>query len=146
MLALGCGTGVEVRALRRRVGPPVALVGNRPQQCARRARSSANGETRGLSENVEYVTGDAHDLPYSDGEFDVVTLHTLISHVEDPGRVLAEACRVLRPGGTVAVFDGDYASLTFAHPTPSLLSPSRRSSSRSWSPTPALCETCRGSS
>ncbi len=72
----------------------------------------------GLSENVEFLTGDAHDLPYSDAEFDVVTLHTLISHVEHPGMVLAEARRVLRPGGTTAIFDGDYASLTFAHPDP----------------------------
>jgi SAM-dependent methyltransferase len=48
----------------------------------------------------------------------VVTLHTVISHVDDPGKVLAEVRRVLRPGGTTAIFDGDYASLTFAHPDP----------------------------
>ena len=50
----------------------------------------------------------------------MVILHTLISHVDDPGRVLSEARRVLRPGGTIAIFDGDYASLTFAHPDPEL--------------------------
>ena len=55
-------------------------------------------------------------MPYDDGEFDIVVLHTLISHVDDPLQVLREARRVVRPGGTVAVFDGDYASLTFAHP------------------------------
>ena len=55
-------------------------------------------------------------MPFDDGEFDIVTLHTLISHVDDPLRVLREARRVVRPGGTVAVFDGDYASLTFAYP------------------------------
>ena len=46
----------------------------------------------------------------------IVTMHTLISHVDDPTQVLREAHRVVRPGGTVAVFDGDYASLTFAYP------------------------------
>ena len=39
--------------------------------------------------------------------------HTLVSHVRDPLAVLAQAARVVRPGGAVAVFDGDYASLTF---------------------------------
>ena len=39
--------------------------------------------------------------------------HTLVSHVRDPLAVLAQAARVTRPGGSVAIFDGDYASLTF---------------------------------
>ena len=117
VLALGCGTGVEVRALRRTVDAQVVLVGiDHSSALVERARRETADE--GLSENVEYLIGDAHNLPYSDGEFDVVTLHTLISHVDDPGRVLAEARRVLRPGGTIAIFDGDYASLTFAHPDP----------------------------
>ena len=117
LLALGCGTGVEVRALRRRVAPEVALVGiDHSEALVERARRETEHE--GLSHNVEYRTGDAHDLPYSEAEFDVVTMHTLISHVADPGRVLAEGRRVLRPGGIMAIFDGDYASLTFAHPDP----------------------------
>lgn len=117
VLALGCGTGVEVRALRRRVAPEVSLVGiDHSEALVERARQETLDER--VSDNVEYRTGDAHDLPYSEAEFDVVTMHTLISHVEDPGKVLAEGRRVLRPGGTMAIFDGDYASLTFAHPNP----------------------------
>ena len=108
---------MEVRALRRKAGAAVAIVGiDHSRDLIERAREETAGE--GLSGNVEYLTGDVHGLPYSGPEFDVVTLHTLISHVEDPARVLAEARRVLRPGGTMAVFDGDYASLTFAHPDP----------------------------
>ena len=119
LLALGCGTGVEVRALKRTVDPAVSVVGiDHSAALVERARQETAHE--GLSENVEYRTGDAHDLPWSEAEFDVVILHTLISHVDDPGRVLSEARRVLRPGGTIAIFDGDYASLTFAHPDPEL--------------------------
>jgi len=117
VLALGCGTGVEIRALRRRVAPEVVLVGiDHSTLLVERARQETADE--GLSDNVEFRTGDVHELPYSEAEFDVVTMHTLISHVEDPGRVLAEGRRVLRPGGITAIFDGDYASLTFAHPDP----------------------------
>jgi ubiquinone/menaquinone biosynthesis C-methylase UbiE len=51
-----------------------------------------------------------------DGAFDAVIAHTLISHVDDPRAVLAEARRVVKPGGMVGIFDGDYASLTFGQP------------------------------
>jgi SAM-dependent methyltransferase len=115
ILALGCGTGVEVRALRRLTGPDTAIVGvdQSPALIDVARRVTAD---EGLSDNVTYEVGDAHHTPYDDGEFDVVTLHTLISHVDEPPHVLREARRLVRPGGTVAVFDGDYASLTFAHP------------------------------
>jgi SAM-dependent methyltransferase len=115
ILALGCGTGVEVRALKRLITPDIAVVGiDHSPALIDAARRLTVAE--GLSDNVTYGTGDAHHLQYADGEFDVVTLHTLISHVEDPLQVLREARRVVRPGGTIAVFDGDYASLTFAYP------------------------------
>ena len=52
--------------------------------------------------------------------FDAVVAHTLISHVRDPLAVLAQAARVVRPGGAVAIFDGDYASLTFGSSDPRL--------------------------
>jgi SAM-dependent methyltransferase len=60
------------------------------------------------------MVGDAHSLDFPDGTFDAVFAHTLISHVTDPEAVLREMVRVVRPGGLVAVFDGDYASLTYA--------------------------------
>jgi ubiquinone/menaquinone biosynthesis C-methylase UbiE len=115
ILALGCGTGIEVRALRRLTDPRTSIVGvdHSPAllDVARRLTIE-----EGLAGNVTYAVTDAHHLPYDDGEFDAVTMHTLISHVDDPVRVLREARRVVRPGGTVAVFDGDYASVTFAYP------------------------------
>ena len=43
---------------------------------------------------------------------------TLISHVERPAAVLAEIARIAKPGGSIGIFDGDYASLTFGHPDP----------------------------
>jgi SAM-dependent methyltransferase len=115
ILALGCGTGIEVRALRRLTRPDTAVIGidHSPALIDAARRLTAD---EGLADNVTYQVGDAHHTPYGDAEFDIITLHTLISHVEDPLQVLREARRLVRPGGTVAVFDGDYASLTFAHP------------------------------
>ena len=66
-----------------------------------------------MEDRVEFVVGDAHALDLADASFDAVVAHTLVSHVRDPLTVLAQAARVTRPGGSVAVFDGDYASLTF---------------------------------
>ena len=114
ILALGCGTGVEVRALRRLTGPDAIIIGvdQSPALIDAARRLTAD---EGLSDAVTYEVRDAHHTRYGDEEFDIVILHTLISHVDDPLQVLREARRVVRPSGTVAVFDGDYASLTFAY-------------------------------
>ena len=115
ILALGCGTGIEVRALKRLTAPTTAIIGiDHSAALIDTARRLTADE--GLADNVTYDVGDAHHTPYDDDEFDIVTLHTVISHVDDPHQVLHEARRIVRPGGTVAVFDGDYASLTFAYP------------------------------
>jgi len=117
ILALGCGTGIEVRALRRVTQPDTAIVGLDHSPVLIDTARRLTAEER-LENNVTYRVGDAHHLQFGDGDFDIVTLHTLISHVADPLQVLREARRVLRPRGTVAIFDGDYASLTFGYPDP----------------------------
>jgi SAM-dependent methyltransferase len=53
-------------------------------------------------------------MPYADGSFDVVLFHTCLTHVREPQEALSEAYRVLRPGGRLAIFEGDYATTTVA--------------------------------
>lgn len=48
---------------------------------------------------ARYLLGDALCLPFADAAFDVVCAMDFLEHVEDPGRVLTEVARVLRPGG-----------------------------------------------
>jgi ubiquinone/menaquinone biosynthesis C-methylase UbiE len=72
----------------------------------------------GLAECMEFQAGDVHSLDFVDGTFDALVAHTLLSHVEDPLSVLKEAARVVKPGGIMGIFDGDYASLTFGHADP----------------------------
>ncbi|SDG52708.1 methyltransferase domain-containing protein [Sulfitobacter delicatus] len=52
--------------------------------------------------DARFVEGDAMDLPFAEATFDAVTIGFGMPHVPDPPRVLAEARRVLRPGGRIA--------------------------------------------
>ena len=64
--------------------------------------------------NVRFEQGDGRSLRFPDGDFDTVVVHTTLCHIPQPEDVLAEASRVLRPGGFLAVCDGDYATITVA--------------------------------
>lgn len=57
---------------------------------------------------------DGADLPFDREEFDVVLLHRVLCHVPSPDQVLAESFRVVRAGGALTVFEGDYATITLA--------------------------------
>ncbi len=109
VLEIGCGTGVVTRAIAARDGFAGTVTGvDQSPHFIAVAKSLAGDDPR-----VEFAVGDAHALDFVDASFDVAIAHTLVSHVRDPRAVLAEAARVVRPGGTVVIFDGDYASLTF---------------------------------
>ncbi|OGT22617.1 MAG: phosphatidylethanolamine N-methyltransferase [Gallionellales bacterium RIFOXYB12_FULL_54_9] len=62
---------------------------------------------RGRSANlrVEWVLGDSMALPFPDNYFDHVVLHLITAVVPEPRCCLAEAARVLRPGGSIILFD-----------------------------------------
>jgi ubiquinone/menaquinone biosynthesis C-methylase UbiE len=54
---------------------------------------------------MEWVQGDSMALPFADEIFDCVVLHLIVAVVPQPERCLAEAARVLKPGGRVLIFD-----------------------------------------
>ncbi len=109
VLEVGCGTGAISRRLIE-VAEVTEVVGVDPSPgLLDRARRIA-ASTPGLS----FETADGRDLPFEDHSFDVVVAHTVVSHVPEPERLVAEASRVLKPGGVAAFFDGDYATATVA--------------------------------
>ena len=119
VLEVGCGTGVVARAITARDGFAGTVTGiDQSPEFITVAESLAANE--GVGDRVAFVVGDAHELDFPAASFDAVIAHTLLSHVRDPHAVLAEAARVVRPGGFVAVFDGDYGSLTFGCSDPRL--------------------------
>ena len=54
---------------------------------------------------IELVQGDFADLPFPAGSFDTVLLHQVLHFAQDPALPLAEAARVTRPGGRIAIID-----------------------------------------
>jgi ubiquinone/menaquinone biosynthesis C-methylase UbiE len=117
VIDLGCGTGVAARAIARRHGFSGRVLGIdlSPALAQKAAQLAAN---EGLDSRVEFRSSDSRELDLADGTFDAVVAHTLVSHVDDPLAVLREAARLVRPGGMIGIFDGDYASITFGHVDP----------------------------
>jgi len=115
VLDLGCGTGLVARAIARHASftGSVAGIDLSPHLVAAATRLA---DAEGISARATFQSGDARKLPFADASFDAVVAHTLISHVNAPLAVLTEAGRVLKAGGTIAVFDGDYGSLSFDQP------------------------------
>jgi SAM-dependent methyltransferase len=70
-----------------------------------RRRAAARGVA------VEWVEGDAEQLPFEDESFDAATMISMLHHVDDQGVALAEARRILRPGGRLVLkgFTGEDA-------------------------------------
>jgi 2-polyprenyl-6-hydroxyphenyl methylase/3-demethylubiquinone-9 3-methyltransferase len=66
------------------------------------AASSVQAARRHAAENgleINYRVGRGESLPFSDATFDIVACCDVLEHVEDPGKVIAEAVRTLKPGG-----------------------------------------------
>lgn len=65
----------------------------------------ARAMSRSAGLHVDWVLGDSMELPFADAQFDHVVLHLIVAVVPQPAQCLSEASRVLKPGGTVIVFD-----------------------------------------
>jgi len=117
VLDLGCGTGMVARAIARRRGfsGQVTGIDLSPSLVANARRLAAE---EGIADRVDFRAGDTRSLDLPAGTFDAVVAHTLLTHVDDPSAVIAEAARVVRSGGMVGIFDCDFASLTFSHSDP----------------------------
>jgi arsenite methyltransferase len=103
VLDLGSGAGADVLISARRVGPTGRAIGlDMTDEMLALAR--ANAAAAGV-ENAEFLKGYLEDIPLADASVDVVISNCVINLAADKRVVLAEAARVLRPGGRFAVSD-----------------------------------------
>jgi ubiquinone/menaquinone biosynthesis C-methylase UbiE len=91
LVDVGGGTGNYSLALREEGWEPL-VIDRQPEMLAQAA-----------AKGLETLAGDAQQLPLPDAGADAVMLVSMLHHVEDPPKALAEARRVLRPGGRLAL-------------------------------------------
>ena len=100
VLDLGSGSGMDVFAAAWQVGPGGSVTGVdiTPEQLAQSERLRH-------ATNVTFRRARIEELPFDDGSFDVVISNGVVNLSADKRRAIAEAARVLRPGGRLALAD-----------------------------------------
>jgi ubiquinone/menaquinone biosynthesis C-methylase UbiE/DNA-binding transcriptional ArsR family regulator len=95
---LGCGTGQLTASLAPYVGRVIAVDRSRAMLAAARARLPELA-------NVDLRQGELESLPIGDAELDAAVLFLVLHYLAEPVRAMAEARRVLKPGGRLLVVD-----------------------------------------
>lgn len=110
---IGCGPGEDTREMARRVAPGGSVTGvdaSTVMLAEARARAAAAGLP------VAFRAGDALNLPLPANSVDRCRADTLLQHIPDPARAVAEMARVTRPGGRIALVEFDLGTLAVDHP------------------------------
>ncbi|MGN6576608.1 MAG: methyltransferase domain-containing protein [Nocardioides sp.] len=140
---LGCGPGADLAGLANAVGPTGRVLGIDIDAAAvAEARRSVSPHA-----NVHVQQGDIHRLDLADRSVDRVHTDRVLQHVADPGAVVAEVARVLRPGGIAGFAEPDWDTFVIDHSDPEIAAAYRRfitdavvRNSRIGRQLPALCE------
>ena len=112
VLEAGCGTGAQTTTLAR--NSPQALITSIDISETSLAEAKRRVSAAGL-DNVRFERADVFKLPFAPACFDHVFVCFLLEHLPRPAEALAALKNMLKPGGTITVFEGDHGS-TYFHP------------------------------
>ncbi len=103
VLDIGTGPGLIPILLAAR-GPGLSLTGvDLSEPMLQKASDAA--EEAGVADRLDFRTGDAKSLPFSERSFDLVLCNSLLHHLPDPLALLNEISRVSKPGGAILLRD-----------------------------------------
>lgn len=102
VIDIGCGVGGAVRALAAEYGAEVTGVDIVEENCRTARRFS---DRLGLSDRVRFEAANALNLPFQEGEFDIAWFQHTLMNVPRKAAALDEAARVVRQGGTLALYE-----------------------------------------
>lgn len=108
VLDVGCGLGEDTRELASLIGPRGQVIGI---DFSAEMIAQARKRSQKLGKTVKFHVGDAHDLKFPDASFSACWSERVLQHLSDPARAIAEMVRVLKPGGTIVLFEPDYSTL-----------------------------------
>ena len=112
VLEAGCGTGAQTVILAKNSPAAEITSIDISPESVRRAKERARAEGIG---NVTFKAADLFSLPFAPASFDHVFVCFVLEHLPDPGRALAVLKKLVKPGGTITVIEGDHGSAYF-HP------------------------------
>lgn len=110
VLEVGCGVGSQTITLA--LNSPGAQITSIDISEDSLAIARARAKEAGLT-SVRFLRADALSLPFATGSFDHVFVCFVLEHLRDPESALAALIRVLKPGGSITVIEGDHGSAHF---------------------------------
>ncbi|HEY0475394.1 MAG TPA: methyltransferase domain-containing protein [Kribbella sp.] len=113
VLEVGCGVGAQtVQLVTRSPGIELTSVDISEDSLAQ-AKARVAAEAPGAL--VDWQLGDLLELPFEDGQFDHLFICFVLEHLREPREALVALRRLVRPGGSITVIEGDHGS-AFFHP------------------------------